>query len=516
MEVNHKANIKPFPIFDAREAAAFDEYSIKEKAIDSRLLMGWAGYSVFLSFLDHNWFRKSRHIHIMCGTGNNGGDGYVLAWHLVSAGYPEITIWQTGVPHTDDAAWFCSLVQSVENSGQVRFKPIHNLTGKVFSENDILVDAIFGTGLNKPPGKDIQDIFELVNSRNDIIRIAIDVPSGIYASGDNFQHSAFRALMTFTFGSYKIGHLVEPGINFSGVVIVRPIGFFPLQEKLNRRLADYKNFPRLRKYDGHKYKSGVVSIMGGSSGMEGASIMAARSFLSLGGGLANIFSSSPFIKTALQENPELMIQQLSDTDAMETAVADSISAAGKNHVLIIGPGLKEIPGASFWKTLSVKSGLNLIVDGSGLSQLSEHEKILKNNCVKNLVLTPHNGEAEKLLGRKIQNIRLDAIEIASRYNAHVYLKGPGGILVLNRQGKMEEIYLNSRHYELSTGGTGDVLCGVLANFLCRFENEPSGSGLEEGLLTYLEAADAVVKKNGNNRDFLTPSEMIDQLRFILY
>lgn len=155
------------------------------------------------------------------------------------------------------------------------------------------------------------------------------------------------------------------------------------------------------------------------------------------------------------------------------------------------------------------------MDGSGLGQLAGFEKLAKTNKLANLILTPHKAEAEKLLGRKISNVRKDALEISGRYNAHVYLKGPGGILILNNNLTGEdpqEIYLHSRHYELSTGGTGDVLSGVIANFLCR---SPNAETLEAALSVYMRASSLVVHKNMGQKDFLTPSEIIENLRLAI-
>ncbi|MDH4199724.1 MAG: NAD(P)H-hydrate epimerase [Spirochaetia bacterium] len=500
-----------FPVLDGQEAADLDKFSINEKNIESRLLMGWAGYAVFAEIVQKDWFYAAPRIHILAGTGNNGGDGYVLAWQIMASTNKPVIIWQSGEPATQDAKYFCGLCSPKDLSDRIKFHEISAIQDESFLEKDIVVDAVFGTGLNKPPPENLQKIFHLVNSRGKLIRIAMDIPSGVFSNGDSFQHTAFHAHYTYSFGSCKIGHLVEPGILSCGIVKIFSIGFYP-KIFSGRRLIQPPVISPLRKAGGHKYSSGVVSVIGGSSGMEGAAIMAAKSFLSLGGGLARIYSVSASIIKILNENPEFMIQSFSQTSAMENHVFESFSANLKNHVLVIGVGLKENLSADFWKKILSSRGLRMVVDGSGLGQIAAHEDSARNHTISDLILTPHKSEAERLLGRKITNVRKDALEISARYNAHVYLKGPGGILVLKNSGNFGEIYPNSRHYELSTGGTGDILSGVIANFLCRGE---AGETLEAALSVYLKAASLAVEKNMHQKDFLTPSEIIDSLRMSL-
>lgn|GEM_PF-1454267 len=555
MEIKPTGRPVEFPVLTGAEAANWDKFSISEKKIDSRLLMGWAGYALFSWLFKEPWYENARQIHILAGTGNNGGDGYVLAWHLLSATKKTLFVWQSGAPQTEDAGYFASLCNDPAFQNRLYLKTIEEITiqdtgsaNTVFQKGNIVVDAVFGTGLNKPPAESLSKIFTKINAVDDIIRVAVDIPSGVYANGDVYDHEVFQAHHTCSFGSYKVGHLVEPGIIDCGKLTILPIGFFPvdfnrddfslLQNKNRKRVIaplELKDIPELRKSGGHKYTSGVVTILGGSPSMEGAALMSARAFLSCGGGLAKIFTPADSLKQALAESPELMIHADPEMDRLEKAFLDSIKGKGKNHVAIIGPGLQETLSANFWKELFSTGGLSVVIDGSGLGQLpgllASSENIFQNHGLRRLILTPHRGEAEKLLGKKIANVRLAALEISQKYNAHVYLKGPGGILVLQNQNDLEndqkqentfteEIYLASRHHELSTGGTGDVLCGVIANMLCRYDlnergEKKSEEGIEAALNVYLAAAEAVVRSNMNNQDFLTPSELIAALRLVI-
>ena len=511
-----------FPILDGAEAAKLDEYSIHEKNINSRLLMGWAGYAMFLSLFHEIWMINSTHIHILAGTGNNGGDGYVLAWHILSSTNKNVTIWQLSNPVSDDAKYFFGLCNSVKSIKPLFINSIYDIDLKNVSikSGDIVVDAVFGTGLNKPPSESLQIIFHKINSLKNIIRVSVDIPSGVYSNGDIFNHTVFRADYTYSFGSYKIGHLLEPGILNCGKLAILPIGFYPVDlvsdpYKLfkignsKRSIIRSYEIPPLRKQHGHKYDSGIISILGGSSGMEGAAIMSARSFLSLGGGLAKIYSNADSMKNTLLEQPECMIQSFSNQTSLEDAYVDSIIAKPENNVAVIGVGLQESLSQSFWARLLEIPDLNVIIDGSGLGQLAQSENLFKGHKLKNLILTPHKAEAEKLLEKNITNIRLASLEISEKFNASVYIKGPGGILILRTNNSLGEVYLMSKHYELSTGGTGDVLCGVIANMLLRMR---SVYGVEAALKVYLNTAGRVVQNNFKNPDFLVPSEIIQSLR----
>ena len=516
---NKSEDLLLIPILDGAEAALLDAFSIKEKHVDSCLLMGWAGYSIFLNIHRQPWFANTRHIHILAGSGNNGGDGYVLAWHILSATTKKVSFWQLSEPGTDDSRYYYNLCRIPELKNFVNVSPLNELNKKSFEDGDVIVDALFGTGLNKPPSLELQKIVTIVNSEKKVIRIAVDIPSGVYANGDFFSHEVFHADYTFSFGSYKIGQLLEPGILHCGELIVNPVGFFPAHSgkapekirdalKLRRKIKSH-DLPPLRKASSHKYDNGIISILGGSAGMEGAAIMSARAFLSLGGGLAKIYSLSDDIKRVLRDDPELMIENGKTIETLESDLLTALRNKAKNHTLVIGVGLKETLGVNFWKDLLAMTELNVIIDGSGLQQLLPHAEIIRGHNLKQLILTPHRAEAEKLLGKPITNIRLAALELSSKYKAHVYLKGPGGIIILNNSGQLLEIYLASNHFELSTGGSGDILCGVIANCLARLH---SSDALETALDIYLDTAQNTITGNFKSKEFLTPGELIRVLR----
>lgn len=531
LEIGFRFQERPVPVLDALEAAAWDQLSIEKHQIDSRLLMGWAGYGMFCAMMRRGDFSRCSEVHLLAGPGNNGGDGYVLAWHILSATNLNVFIWQTALPKTADAAYYhdiCTRYHESYEGAQLRqIAPLGEFDPGRLAPGAMVIDSIFGTGLNKPPTAEIEEKITGVNARKDIFRVAVDIPSGVYGSGDRFGHGAFLADYTCTFGSYKMGHLLEPGILWCGEVEAVPIGFYPVEHPPRRLMAEPKELSSSRRQSSHKYSSGLLTVLGGSEGFEGAALMSARSFLALGGGLARVVSPSPRAAAHLQSSPELLI----DTPAnYEEGALSAILSKKRRQVVIIGVGLLTPLSKEFWQRLIQIEELEVIIDGSALAHLAEHAGVIASHRWNSLTLTPHLPEAQALLkgvSHEIRNVRAAALEISQRYNAHVYFKGPGGILICRGENP-EEIYLNSHHYELATGGTGDVLCGVLANMIYRFEPQ-SLAGVEAGLYTYFKAAasqvekyarnslaetreDQAVQKTGLHKDFLTPTELIESLR----
>lgn len=500
-------HFSPHRVLTGTEASEWDAYSIKEKNIDSRLLMGWAGYSAFNTLRKYAFMKQARDIVLLAGKGNNGGDGYVIIYQLLAAGYQgRVHIYRQGEPKTEDAAYFAGLVEQFSD-----IVTYHSVVPEI-EPGSVIIDALLGTGLNKPLREDILQILKKVN-RVSAIRVAVDIPTGIFSDASTFNHEVFEADYTITFGSYKKGHLVEPGILHCGSVEVLDIGFFPKQlpERYVFQALEKDRLQPLRSRDAHKYRSGVLHILGGSNSMEGAAIMSARAFLSLGGGLAKIFTDSDDRQKILSENPEIMVTAESKRESLEEKFLEKVSTA-KAPLAVIGPGLDFEPSENFFRQLLSVENAMLIFDGSVLQHLISHHQLFQNSQA-DIILTPHFKEAERLLAeKKIENIPEAASEISRLYNSHVYFKGPGS--VLHTSDNMQ-IYFNSDHSELATGGTGDVLTGVLANLATRdIDSTEDYEKWAAAVALYLEAAGRLRDKH-SSPDFLTPTELIMTLRSVL-
>jgi len=497
------------PVLDSREAAQWDQLSISA-GITSTTLMSWAAYAVFQEITQLDNFNNYTDIHILTGPGNNGGDGYALAWLLGASVDKNIFIWKFQNPATIDSKYFAEICTKIK-SANISIEDISMFQPINLSHTSIIIDAIYGIGLNKNLPDQIQKIITLINRNKKSLKIAIDISTGLSADGAIFSNEPFKADITITFGAYKIGHLIEPGILFTGKIIVKPVGFISQLQPPRRLISPVIIIPPLRKEDSHKYKNGVAHIFGGSSGMEGAAIMAAYAFLALGGGLAKIYTTSPDLKNILSILPELMVISNNDPEKIEALYLDALQNRTENSTCIIGPGKSEILSSSFWKTV-LNIDIKIIIDGSSLKNIYLNKDLFKKQKSATLIFTPHLSEAESLLQKKISNIREAALEIVNNYNTHIYFKGPGGLITFYPYS--EEVFVNSKEYQLSTGGTGDILCGVIANMLVR--KMPVEKALESAVYLYSKSATKVTtnytKNNKSIKDFLLPSELIEELR----
>lgn len=468
-------------VLTAGETRELDHRTIETLNRDGKsgsvLLMSWAALQLFKSISSASFFSTDSRFLILAGKGNNGGDAYALAWFLYTS-FPSLSIqiFADDLPSTDDARYFRELITtaapSIEINGTKDFPDPASLT-----KSDVVVDGLLGTGFRGELAEEWNRFFEPLAS-SPAIKVAIDIPSGVPADGDFFDHNAFPADYTVTFAAAKPGLLIEPGIHFSGKVIIAPAGF--LQTNSKKTFLQEKKIPPLRIPYGHKYTSGTLHLLGGSEEMEGAAVMSARSFLETGGGLARVYSSSPKIHAALKDVPEIMLQP----SALEEKSEKFFESLNKEkQVIVIGPGLSEELPVTFMQKLCSLS-VKLLFDGSALRHLNAHREICAKHQLKALVLTPHSGEASALIpeiGEK--NVRNMALAIAEKYQAIVYHKGYGGILTDGEK----EVYPRSHAYQLATGGSGDIFSGVAASMLLRTEN--SFEAIEMALQVYNEAAE---------------------------
>jgi len=509
-------------VFTPEAAGALDRFSIEKNGVEGKLLMGWAGYSVFLKMSENRWFTEAERVHCFCGSGNNGGDGLVIAWHILHSTDKTIFLYTDKKPAKADPQYYYQIIEKslkLDPKISKRLFISNNITGSIkpIKKGDLVIDAMFGTGLNRPPAPEVEKLFKEINKNKHSFTVSVDIASGVFGNGDIFEHTAIMADTTYTFGAVKTGQLTYPGIIFSGKLVPLSIGFsiacFSENVQTSMWLRNTPTPPPIRRAAGHKYASGTVEIIGGSTGMEGAAMLAAKSFLRCGGGLAKIYSFSPSITAQLATLPEMMVRHIKNEGELITltqpAESKQKSKDKTTKVSIIGVGLGETLDEKFWKNHFSHDRIT-ILDGSVLGQIASISSVFQGRKKGSLIMTPHTGEAEKLLGRKLKNHREDAIEIATRFNCHLYLKGPGGVIIIRNKKTIREIYPGSLHSQLATGGTGDTLSGLIANMIIRY-NDP-GLGLQSAVAIFTKAAETLTNKWNNKSDFLTPSELIEMLR----
>ena len=488
----------PDAVLTGEEAKAWDDYSIKQVGVQSTLLMGWAAKSVASALYDLKLIDQQKKILVLIGSGNNGGDGLALAWLLLTEYNCPVHICCAQKPKTPDATYFFELIKNVPLSDESKIHFILSSDIKGL-DPDIIIDAMLGIGFKGELKQEIQNIIAISNSLSSL-RVAIDISSGIDASGQSFEHDVFKAHHTLAIGCHKVGSLIEPGCFSSGKNQVVPIGFAPYTFP-NRRTAWKSQQPMLRKPRGHKYSSGSAVFYGGSYGMEGALILAVRAFIQLGGGLAKVSCDSPgFKKDIIQLLPESQVLVEKNAAAgFLTSFCDS-----RTHLGVLGMGLDHDPGREFWEKIFEAKGKVLIVDGGGLRFMANYLDLVRQHKLEALVLTPHKGEWQDLLSKESKNIFEDLSSFAHQNSCFVIAKGYG-MFITNRH-NVARFFLQ-QEFSLATAGTGDILNGVLANFLLR-GSDPL-MALEQACLAYLSAAKTA---RGANMETLLPSDLIQALK----
>ncbi len=418
------------PLHDADSMRATDAAAIAA-GIPAATLMETAGTAV--AHVVRVRYPTARRVVCVCGGGLNGGDGVVAARVLQALGV--------------EAA--CLMV----SAGAV---------GDGLQGADVVVDALLGTGARGAPRAQYAAAIAAIASSG-VPVVAVDVPSGVDASTGEAAEICVQADVTVTFHAPKIGHVVMPGRARCGVLVVVPIGIPPACEQPAPARLGAPDAP-LRDPHGSKYDAGSVVVVGGSTGMTGAIALAARAALRAGAGIgvaAIPASLNPTLETLLVEPMTLPVAD--DGGVLVESAADAIlECAARAGALLVGPGLGRDPrSAALAARLARSFAGPLVIDADAL-----REPIPQRDAPT--VLTPHAGEAARLLGcsrADVEARRLDsARRIAERFGAVCLLKGPDTIIASPDGGLTVRDGDDPR---LATAGAGDVLAGVVAGLLAR-------------------------------------------------
>lgn len=405
------------PLYTAAEMRAVEErYPGYPETVPE--LMERAGKAVADVILRE--FGDARRIAVVCGGGNNGGDGRVAGCYLEQAGREVLLV---------DA-----------NAGEIEAV-----------ESDLVVDALFGTGFNGKPRDDAAALIEHMNASGVPI-VAVDVPSGVDASTGEVAGAAVDATCTVTFHREKVGLVVTPGAFLTGRIEVADIGLEPIEAEHARVTeAILRTVPRRLPRD-NKYSSGSVLVVGGSRGMTGAPALAARAAFRADAGYVAITApeeSIPVLETLVLE-------------AVKRPLDEVFEAAERAGALAIGPGLgRSVERRALVRRLLEETDLPAVVDADALYELEPFSRSAPT------VLTPHSGELARLLGVEsawVDAHRLQALERAvERFGCVVLLKGFGTLVGAPGHGAL----VCEGYPALATAGTGDVLTGIVGAFLAK-------------------------------------------------
>lgn len=465
-------------LFTAEEMRRLDRRAVTELGIPGAALMENAGRGaadgIRALLEEFKAPRQGARVVVVCGKGGNGGDGFVVArWLKKWGARPEVLL---AFPESEIGGDAGEKLRELKRAGLRPWRvEDEDAAAEALARADLIVDALLGTGARGVPGGVVARLIELINTSGGPV-VALDIPSGVSADGGPAPGPAVRAMVTLTFAGWKHAFVAGPGVELAGDVEVVPIGI-PEAEALRdvgafvlERGDVARHFPP-RPRDAHKGSYGHVLIVAGSLGKTGAAALAARGALRSGAGLVTVAapaSQQPVIASLLLE---AMTEPLPETPARTLALkAREVVAelALRRDAVALGPGI----GLDA-ETQTVARGLvqdvakPMAVDADALSALAGHLDVVRAAPAARC-LTPHPGEMARMLGVAVDDVQRDRLasvrEFATRYRAHVVLKGarsvvgePDGRVFVNPTGNPG----------MASGGTGDVLTGMLGAFLAR-------------------------------------------------
>ena len=461
----------------SEQMQGFDRAAIKGLGIPGIVLMENAGRGVVDALERAGGPLAGKHVHVLCGKGNNGGDGFVIARHCSNHG-AQVIVTLLGTPGElkGDAATNFTALKGMAKARAVRFHRAGGAGRFGWAKPEIVVDAIFGTGFAGKPAGVYARAIEWAN-RSGAIIVAVDIPSGVNGSTGAAAEPAIRADLTVTMGLAKIGHFLSPGRELSGRVeivdiSIPPFLYRPPDRPVWRVLREDvgKALPR-REATAHKYSVGKVFILGGSRSFTGAPSLASLAALKSGAGAVVLgvpASIHPMLVRKLTEVILLPLPETADGTISREGLSQILERCSWADVVALGPGLgRNAQTDGLVLDLLNRIACPVVLDADGLTAVAGSVSILKKRKWPT-ILTPHAGELGRLTGMEAAEIearRVDvARESARKLKSILVLKGsptvtswPGGPTCMNSTGNPG----------MATIGSGDVLTGLIAGLVAQ-------------------------------------------------
>lgn len=488
-------------VLTPQRMAKYDGYAIDTWGIPSAVLMENAGRTTY-RLMKERYLAGKRSVLILCGRGNNGGDGFVVGRYALRDGYltTVILIGKKG-DLKGDAALNMGLYESIGG-------PIVECVGgseglaEAIDDAEMIVDAIFGTGLSKPVGGTEKEVIDEVNRSGKPV-IAVDIPSGIDGRTGQPLGSAVKATHTFTYGYPKIGQLLCPGAYHCGRLTVVDISIPSFQENMvgiDGAVVDgemIRAFLKERRPWDHKGTFGHVAVIAGSPGKTGAAHMTSLAALKIGAGLVTLLIPASLNQIMEVKLTEVMTYPVNDkgtgyfTLEAYNEVADFVR---DKDVIVMGPGLSQEPEtAALVRKLYQQVDKPFVIDADGINAFQGHIDLLK-RVKRQTVLTPHPGELARLMGTTAKAVNEDRIEAGRRCvadtGANLILKGARTV-IFSEKG---DLYINpTGNPALAKGGSGDILTGFVGGALSQGYSAVEASILGAYLHGYI--ADTWTERN---------------------
>lgn len=468
----------PVALYTIAQSRELDKIAAAQAGLGDGQLMERAGMAAYHA-LRELW-PAAHHITVVTGAGNNGGDGFVLA-RLAHENKLAVEILTLTAPEklTGDAL---NAYQLAEKAGVL----IHPWQEDRLHMADVIVDAIFGIGLQRKADGLFADAIEAINAADSPV-LALDIPSGLSADSGRVQGVAVRADVTITFIAIKEGLTTGDAADHVGELIFNDLGvpdFVYEKVKPSAYRAHYEQIQAAlpkRSRNSHKGHFGHVLVIGGDLGYGGAAGMAALGALRTGAGLVSVATRHEHIAALVAMHPEIMAHGV-------TRAEELVPLIEKATVIVLGPGLGRTDWSHALWTQAISTHLPMVVDADGLNYLADDPHVSRD-----WVLTPHIGEAARLLKTQGERVQLDrfgsAKALQHEYGGVAVLKGSGSII----QGEEEAPYVcMAGNPGMATGGMGDILSGVIAGLLA--QNVPLLQAASIGVYIHARAADLAARE----------------------
>lgn len=455
-----------------------DRMTIEQYGIPGILLMENAGMAVFHEVLHHLQRMEGKQVAIVCGRGNNGGDGFVVARQLFQQNM-KVKVFIAANPAVigGDAKTNLEILKRLGVPIEV-VSPKENKSDFLgqLKQYDLIVDAIFGIGLDRNVDEFIGGVIETINEAGKPV-ISIDIPSGVNAADGSVCGTAVKAQKTIVFQLPKLGNINYPGSDYTGEMIVKNIGIpqeaiISLNPPIQMITIDWvKSILPKRRADTHKGDYGRVYIVAGSTGMTGAAMLTCEAVLRSGAGLVKVAipqSLNNIMEVRLTEAITVPLPELKKGVVGISDIEKIIKTMSQSDAVAIGPGsgqsreLEEV-----LRNIFENSTTPMVLDADALNSLANRKELLK--LLKGpAVLTPHPMEMARLTQIAVEDIQRNRVEIArefaQKWNVIVVLKGARTVVAA----PSGEIFINTTgNPGMATAGSGDVLTGIITGFIAQ-------------------------------------------------
>ena len=489
-------HILPDRLYTAAQTREIDRTIIEDHHINGSELMSRAAKAA-LDILMRSW-PQAKHITVFCGAGNNGGDGYDLAHQAINQGF-HVDLIELGQPDkmSDEAAHARQGFLSTGHKPQA-------FSGQV-AETDVIVDALFGTGLDRPVTGHYAEAIAAINNTVQARILSIDIASGLNADTGKVMGIAVKANITVSFLGLNQGLFTGDGPHYSGRIyfddLETPESLYktlPTSSQL-ARFEHYKPQLKPRVRSAHKGDFGHLLVVGGNRGMSGAARICAEAGARTGAGLISVATHPEHAHWLNIDRPELIVS------AIDSAT-DLAKLLEKASVISFGPGL----GQDTWSTPMFNALLELekpmVMDADALNLLSQRP-----DYKSNWILTPHPGEAGRLLGMSSSEIEADRFHavklIQQKYGGVVVLKGSGSLICDGSTTLISTV----GNPGMASGGMGDALTGIIGGLLAQKISLFDAASL--GVILHGMAADRAAKEHGERG--LLALDLLPHLRHLL-